>query len=276
MDAVRSHPLLDFWNFLRRPVAERLNGDVRSRLMIVLFIVAVGILLSILIRPLSVLVEIVFKVEYVETTFDPLPVLLGGVLLVPLFEEVLFRLGLAPSIRLFFISLSLSTILYAPRPFTGVFGDELVDIIANVLFYLMLAVGICLFFWLRERRGYRYADFFNRHVGWYYYLSALFFGLVHLSNHDQQLPFWISPVMVIPQLIGGLTYGYLRIRLGFWYAVLGHMLHNFLFTCGDLFVFWFGELGGLIWIIVLIAGTVVVLAAPFWTGRLARPRSSMS
>lgn len=221
IDAVRSHHLLDFWNFLRRPVAERSSNDARSRLMIVLFIVAMHILLSVPVGPLSALVEIVFKIEHVETTFDPIPALLGGVRLVPLFEEVLFHLGLAPSIRFFFISLRLSTILYAPKPFTGVFGDASVDIIANVLFYLMLVVGTCLFFWLRERRGHRYADFFSRYMGWYYYLGALFFGLAHLSNYDQQLPFWISPGLVITQLIGGLTFGYLRIQLGFWYAVLG-------------------------------------------------------
>jgi len=188
--------------------------------------------------------------------------LFGGVLVAPVSEEIYFRLGLAPNLLFLFISLVLSTVQYAPKLFADVFNNESLYIGANVLFYVALSAGICLFFWARERRGHRYADFFNRYVGWYYYLGTLLFALAHLGNYAQQPPLWAVPLLVLPQLIGGLTYGYLRIRLGFWYGVLGHMLTNLLFTVGDLMNFGFGEPGGVVWFVVLIVVPLMVLGMP--------------
>jgi membrane protease YdiL (CAAX protease family) len=277
MNSSPSHPLLDFMNFLRRPFAERMSAGIGQKLTLVLLIVALEILLSLATSPLDFLIEAGgYTIESVQTEFDPLMALFGGVLVAPVSEEIYFRLGLAPNLLFLFISLVLSTVQYAPKLFGGIFNDESLYIGANVLFYLTLSTGICLFFWMRERRGHRYADFFNRYVGWYYYLGALFFALAHLGNYAQQPPLWAVLLLVLPQLIGGLTYGYLRIRLGFWYGVLGHVLTNLLFTFGDLMNFWFGEPGGVVWFIVLIVIPLATLAAPLLANRRKKPSSSMS
>ncbi len=268
MNSSLSHPLLDFWNFLRRPLAERLSAGIRQKLTLVILIVALDILLSLMTTPLDFLIEAGgYTIESIQTEFDPLMALFGGVLVAPVSEEIYFRLGLAPNLLFLFISLVLSTVQYAPKLFADVFNNELLYIGANVLFYVALSAGICLFFWARERRGHRYADFFNRYVGWYYYLGALFFALAHLGNYAQQPPLWAVLLLVLPQLIGGLTFGYLRIRLGFWYGVLGHVLTNLLLTFGDLMNFWLGEPSGVIWLIVLILVPLAALAAPFWANR---------
>lgn len=103
---------------------------------------------------------------------------------------------------------------------------------------------------------------FKRRVGWYYYLGALFFALAHLGNYAQQPPWWAVIFLIFPQLISGLAFGYLRIRLGFWYGVLEHRLTNLLFTLGDIMNFWLGEPGGVAWFIILIILPLSVLAAP--------------
>jgi len=277
MNSSASHPLLDFWNFLRRPLAERMSAGIGQKLTLVVLIVALDILLSLATTPLDLLIEAGgYTIESVQTEFDPLMALFGGVLVAPVSEEIFFRLGLAPNLLFLFISLVLSTVLYAPKLFAGIFNDESLYIGANLLFYLALSTGICLFFWVRERRGQRYADFFNRYVGWYYYLGALFFALAHLGNYAQQPPLWAVLLLVLPQLIGGLAYGYLRIRLGFWYGVLGHVLTNLLFTFGDLMNFWFGEAGGVIWFIVLIVVPLAMLTAPLLANRRKKLSSPMS
>lgn len=274
MNSSLSHPLLDFWNFLRRPVAERMSAGIGQKLTLVVLIVALDILLSLATSPLDFLIEAGgYTIESVQTEFDPLMALFGGVLVAPVSEEIYFRLGLAPNLLFLFISLVLSTVLYAPKLFAGVFSNESLAIGANVVFYLALSTGICLFFWVRERRGQRYADFFNRYVGWYYYLGTLLFALAHLGNYAQQPPLWAVPLLVLPQLIGGLTYGYLRIRLGFWYGMLGHILTNLLFTFGDLMNFWFGEPGRIAWFIVLILVPLAVMIMPFLVNRHKRTAS---
>ncbi len=264
MNHLHMHPLTDFFNFARRPVAEWISAGIRQKLMILISVVALDILLSLAVTPVDLIIEAGgYKFESAHTTeFDPAMALLSSVLVAPLSEEVYFRLGLAPNLVFFFISLFLSTVQYAPKLFADLFSDASLFVSANILFYLLLSAGICLFFWARERRGYCYADFFKRRVGWYYYLGALFFALAHLSNYAQQPPWWAIIFLVFPQLIGGLTFGYLRIRLGFWYGVLGHTLTNLLFTLGDMMNFWFGEPGGVAWFIILIILPLSVLAAP--------------
>ena len=54
---------------------------------------------------------------------------------------------------------------------------------------------------------------------------SLLFASAHLSNYAQDA----SPVLlvlVVPQLIAGLIFGYARITYGLWSDMLLHMLHN--------------------------------------------------
>ncbi|MCS7061291.1 MAG: CPBP family glutamic-type intramembrane protease, partial [Anaerolineae bacterium] len=124
--------------------------------------------------------------------------------------------------------------------------------LVKIVFYVTIGVAITLFFWLRDRRGHRYADFFRRYVAVYYYVSALLFGFVHLTNYSTLNAWWYAPILILPQLIGGFLFGYARIRLGFWYAVLAHMLTNLLFTLGDGMNALFGPAGGVVWLAILL------------------------
>lgn len=58
-----------------------------------------------------------------------------------------------------------------------------------------------------------------------FWLQALGFAGAHLWNYGEVT----SPlmlVMVLPQLISGLSYSYARVRFGWWAAVLLHSAHN--------------------------------------------------
>jgi membrane protease YdiL (CAAX protease family) len=64
---------------------------------------------------------------------------------------------------------------------------------------------------------------------WVFYTSSfLVFGLMHISNFEtQNTPYWVYPIMTLPQLFSGLTFGFVRCRYGFWYAVFIHFFNNF-------------------------------------------------
>ena len=78
--------------------------------------------------------------------------------------------------------------------------------------------------------------------GWYvrifplvFWGQALLFGFVHVFNYagDNQaavLPF------VLPQLVGGLIWGYARIRYGWWANIAMHMAYNLLAISGLIYV----------------------------------------
>jgi hypothetical protein len=70
------------------------------------------------------------------------------------------------------------------------------------------------YFWLRNRKV----------VFW---AVVLLFGLIHLDNYDLELiPWYLYLPTVLPQLIGGVFLGVVRLRFGFLWAVLLHSSYN--------------------------------------------------
>jgi membrane protease YdiL (CAAX protease family) len=71
----------------------------------------------------------------------------------------------------------------------------------------------------------------------FFYFSAFIFGLVHITNYSNNsaLFFILIPFIILPQLLGGLIIGYIRLKLGFFWGVLEHGLHNFLIFAGIIF-----------------------------------------
>ena len=60
-----------------------------------------------------------------------------------------------------------------------------------------------------------------------FYFSCVAFGMVHLSNFENgaSLLLW-APLLVAPQIIMGFFLGFLRVKLGLFYAILMHAGHN--------------------------------------------------
>lgn len=269
-----ANPVLDFFTFLRRPDADRLSASLKQKLLILAVILALETLLSFLANVLSASVEafILTEAEHVmqEDSEMLLFMAVTGIFIVPVVEEVAFRLWLIPNPLFFFISFTLTTIQLGPLvpfPFANLLREAgLADAILSVRVALYLTIGaaIALFFWLHDRRGQRYADFFRRYVAVYYYVAAIAFGFAHLANYSFNVePWWYAPLLILPQLIGGFVYGYVCIRLGFWYAVSAHLLTNLLWTLGDGMNALFGEMGGVVWLAILVLGSLTVMVMAF-------------
>lgn len=61
-----------------------------------------------------------------------------------------------------------------------------------------------------------------------FYLFSVAFALVHLSNFNNTnlLFYLLAPLIVLPQFIGSLMLGYIRLKLGFFWGILQHGLYN--------------------------------------------------
>lgn len=74
----------------------------------------------------------------------------------------------------------------------------------------------------------------QRNYTYIFYFTVLFFGLIHVANFTTQGPMWqlllCAPLLVVPQLLLGSLLGFIRLRLGFWWGVLLHALHNLIFV----------------------------------------------
>lgn len=83
-------------------------------------------------------------------------------------------------------------------------------------------------FLLRKRDA---MGWFARHFRWFFYLSALLFAAIHLSNFAVAGPSAALMLpLVLPQFVLGLFLAYLRVQRGLWSSMLMHALHNALFV----------------------------------------------
>ncbi|TAL90320.1 MAG: CPBP family intramembrane metalloprotease [Candidimonas sp.] len=82
--------------------------------------------------------------------------------------------------------------------------------------------------WHRRRR---YQQWFP----WVFHFSALLFAAMHLHNFSMHhTPYWLMPLLVLPQWFTGLVLGWLRVRRGIGASMLLHGLFN----GGPLLVVW--------------------------------------
>lgn len=74
----------------------------------------------------------------------------------------------------------------------------------------------------------RLVRFWYKHYGVFFYTFSIAFGLIHITNFTNNtfLFYAFIPLIVAPQTFGGLTMGYTRVKLGFWWGVLLHSAYN--------------------------------------------------
>ncbi len=140
------------------------------------------------------------------------------ILAAPLGEEAFFRgwlTGRPRALWLFGTALAASLLL-------GLVMRHIHEQIASLAFLGALVVGGAGWFVLRRRIAVP-AWFAGGFPVWFY-LSAVGFGLVHLSNYPTLS--WALVPMILPQLWAGLVFGYLRMRLGLPASMLAHMTGN--------------------------------------------------
>lgn len=73
-----------------------------------------------------------------------------------------------------------------------------------------------------------------------FWTQALLFGFVHVFNYAGDNPAALLP-FILPQLVGGLIWGYARIRYGWWSSIVMHMAYNLIATSGLLYILLTGQ-----------------------------------
>lgn len=150
--------------------------------------------------------------QYMTESFTE--TIITGVILAPFLEETAFRLFLKFSRARFNISVFLISL----------FSFAISGILGSVLMILWLVLAISLL----DRRFYITAQYFwlknSKAVFWGVVLT---FGLIHLDNYDlDMIPWYLYFPTVLPQLIGGVFLGIVRLRFGFLWAILLHASYN--------------------------------------------------
>ena len=183
------------------------------------------------------------------------------VVLAPVMEEIAFRQWLVPTrwnlaLGLTFLLYYVDSLISVALPklsLTNFLGwifdlvfrisnntEELVKAAVEILRIMFIFSGyisifllilLTLYFTLRLKDKWYLAiqNWFRRYFGVLFYFSAVFFGLVHISNYNNIQQFWwLTPLLVLPQLFGGIELGYVRTQYGLMWAMFNHALNNFI------------------------------------------------
>jgi len=165
------------------------------------------------------------KVLFLKSTRSGWKFLLLFVLIAPVSEEIIFRLNLRIkekylifNILIFIIGLSMILInIYRAKWFR-------ILVLASGLVVLIFS------FFMRSIIAPSLLNFWHKRFKWIFYVTAVIFGLVHIFNYNlDKTGYFLPVILVFPQFMMGLFFGFTRLILGFGWACSFHVLHNFTF-----------------------------------------------
>lgn len=221
--------LYKFFKFLRRPEYEihsksghfqKLTTNLRLFSILYFFVILLGFTINIALSLVNFQDQDHAVVDFVSTA-SPMVVIIVSAILAPLMEEITFRLGLKFSLRRLALSLSFGVVMLAGMIFTSFIAE----------IGVLLGAYVILFFVIYQILKYISAvtidNIYKKHFGLLFYFSAVTFGLIHIQNYTDLSKSWfLLPLLILPQLLAGLIFGYVRVKLGFTYALFTHIFYN--------------------------------------------------
>ncbi|MRI02577.1 hypothetical protein GH721_18690 [Kriegella sp. EG-1] len=229
-----------FLKFVRKPDSHRLQTSTKNRILFTLRLYLVGLLLLIIAIIPSLLIQELFAVEipeqinyipeYYTSKTDIFLTTLIISIIAGVMEETQFRLILGKFNATYFnvfIAINLGYIIFKfVGPYFVVNFEFYNSFLLQYIAYVIL-VSLSIFLVLRQK---------NDSLLWFkrnwikvntflFYTLAFIFAILHLPTFDlsmKQLAFW--PLIILPFLIYAFLFSYIRIRIGFIYAVLLHFI----------------------------------------------------
>ncbi len=226
----------DLFTFVKAPTLTA-EPPVQSGISDVAWLFVLNCLIVVAIAAILFPTMILFNIEMsnsMSAMFDrPIWQILGIVVIVgPIMEELLFRSWLSGNPRLLMLfggilagiggSYGLNAMGYSgtgPFPLAILIGSIAIAIVAGVIRY-----------WNSAAPGW-----FVQIFPIIFWVQALLFGFIHVFNYEGGHPAALLP-FVLPQTVGGLIWGYARIRYGWWSNIVMHMGYNLIATSGLLYV----------------------------------------
>lgn len=217
-----------FYRFLRRPLYTVNVPPQTQPLRDILRLYALAL---VLILPLAIVVGLL--AEKISTSHainemanKPVLIFCMAVVIAPPLEEVMFRLPL----RYTPTNLTLPTFLWL-LILLGLLGGTQAIPAISILPLLCLAFLGCVFLrvWLKQKAPAKpIHKHYEKWIGWFFYGSAIVFGLIHIPNYQliNESSLLLAPLLVLPQILLGIFFAFVRLRYGFWWCIFTHAFHN--------------------------------------------------
>jgi hypothetical protein len=214
----------DFICFLKKPTyqIQQENLSIVESGKIVLYWLVLGFVMisvmTLLRMPLNNIVLLPRQIDFTGDAYSSLFL----VLVIPLYEEFLFRI----SLRYSKLNLSITTSAIFLCISHSLFKLNYLHSL-GIAFVTFLIGYLLLFKKLDKQKTDR---FWEKNITLFFYFSSIFFGVLHLANFIdlKWVHFLFFPILVGEQIFRGLIWGYLRLTLknGIVYSILLHFLTN--------------------------------------------------
>jgi len=152
------------------------------------------------------------------SSFSEIEILLLTSVYAPILEEIAFRLPLRFSKLNFSLGLLGISLI-----FCRVLGEfeYVYSLISSV------TIGIITYFILNDKIGEGMAKFWRKYRLLILYTSLSVFSLLHLKNYKLTTELLLfSPIFILPRILGGLIFSYVRLSSGIFLAILIHSFNN--------------------------------------------------
>ncbi|SDJ88030.1 CPBP family glutamic-type intramembrane protease [Chryseobacterium jejuense] len=213
----------DFLKFIYRPDCKKVDDffAVKIQKLLLLFLIVL-VIRVILISMGEFFISTSFKKDISQ---PDLKILLLSCSLVPVLEEIAFRLPLLFSS----INLSLSTSILSFFLINRFFLVDNHYDIGNYFFLralMALIIGAIVWF-MSKKYAYNLKLFYSRKLCLIVYGYSLIFALMHIGNYEMKSNFLIASVwLVLPHIAAGLLYSFVRVKYGFFYSLSIHVINN--------------------------------------------------
>ncbi|MFV1884938.1 MAG: hypothetical protein ACMZ7B_10655 [Balneola sp.] len=162
--------------------------------------------------------------------FTPLLLLLVGGFIMPLFEEITFRLSLKFKPVYFGLTFGAFTYYILTK---AVFKSRL-SLVDETFWYRVITAIVVMFiiYLLSRTKSIKFVlhNFWQKHFRMIYYFSCVSFAWLHIFNFELNLVnLLLLPILTLPQLFSATIAGYTRVAFGFEYPLFVHMTTNILF-----------------------------------------------
>lgn len=143
--------------------------------------------------------------------------------LAPIIEEIIFRLSLNLKKINILISGSIAILILV--------GEKILKInLTNIQDYYFKFGTLVLFlaFVYIVKQSW-FDNIRDKYFSFYFYLVTILFALLHIGNFNSSIPshlFWAIPLLILPQFIMGMFFGYMRLKSGVIWAIALHILMN--------------------------------------------------
>lgn len=221
------------WKYLLDPAPEQESSNFITKL--IRFLIVLGINVAVVTIALGIqygfkylglidvqLLPVIGKTNF----FELLAWLLSLIFIIPIIEELAFRLHLLPqkkNIRISVIVLIIYLTLALAFTSKSILAVSIISALGGIIL-----IGYIVF---QKRINDGIKEVWKNKFRSVFYITALVFGCIHIINHKLSVTNLIfAPLIVAPQIILGLNAGYLRVKSGFKWGLLLHIVHNFVFV----------------------------------------------